>query len=170
MNSLYQHEGEILTSWGSSIVLDTDERIVNSWQSTREIIEENAPEKAAERKTMWKVKERRKGYLVLTTKRLLFLEERNTVEKTYQQTVAVPLTEIEDIWMEKVATNPIPENGDGKAHVFHLAKIGEKKNFEKFKQLIENYRPRNKDSQSEVEKTEPSIWGPKTQSATSNVG
>jgi hypothetical protein len=99
----------------------------------------------------------------LTTKRLLFLEEQNKGEKTYQQTVEAPLTEIEDIWMEKETTNLIPEKGGGKTHVFHLAKIGERKNFEKFKQLIEEYyRTRKKDSQHEGEKTEPSIWGSNT--------
>lgn len=88
---------------------------------------------------MWKVKERKKGFLVLTNQRLLFLEEQSTAGKTYCQTVTVPLTDISQIWMEKEPAKSAPEMGEGKARIFHLAKMGDRKNLEKIKKLIEDY-------------------------------
>lgn len=136
---------EICTSWGSSVVLEKDEKIIESWRGTREIMDETA-EGSSEGKKIWKVKEKRKGVLVLTNQRLLFLDEPQTTENSFEHAMSVPLVDVGGMWIERVPLRSIPEKEGFETHAFRLVKVKNKGEFEELKTLIEEYCPTKKDT------------------------
>jgi hypothetical protein len=150
MKMSHLSEEEICTSWGSSVALEKDEKIVDSWRGTREIMDETS-EGSSEGKKVWKVKEKRKGFLVLTNQRLLFLDEQQVVENNYDQVVAVPLVDVSGMWMERVPVRSIPEKEGFETHAFRLVKVGNKGEFEEFKRLIEEYSQIKKNTTEGIE-------------------
>jgi hypothetical protein len=86
---------------------------------------------------VWKVKEKRKGFLVLTNQRLLFLDGRQDDENVYDQAVAVPLVDVSGMWVERVTASSVPKKEGFETHAFRLVKVGEICEFEEFSKLIE---------------------------------
>jgi hypothetical protein len=125
------------------LVLEKDEKIVDSWQGTREIMEETSG--SSEAKKIWKIKDNRKGVLVLTNQRLLFLDEQESVENVYDQVAAVPLIDVNGMWLERVSDSYVPGNEGLEAHAFQLVKVENKGEFEEFKRLIGEYCQISKD-------------------------
>lgn len=138
MKTLYENSGEICTSWGNSVIFEKDEKVVNSWRGTREIMEDTYDESSKEQ-MVWKVKEKRRGFLILTNQRLLFLDEKQVDENAYDQVIAVPLVYVSGMWMEKVPASSVPEKEGFETHAFRLVKVGNKGEFEEFRKLIEEY-------------------------------
>jgi hypothetical protein len=120
------------------VIFEKDEKVVNSWRGTREIMEDTYDESSKEQ-MVWKVKEKRRGFLILTNQRLLFLDEKQVDENAYDQVIAVPLVYVSGMWMEKVPASSVPEKEGFETHAFRLVKVGNKGEFEEFRKLIEEY-------------------------------
>ena len=117
-------------SWGNYILLQKDEKVVSSWKgiwiTTRNPIPEKRDE-AVKRKETEKASERKKGYLVLTNQRLMFIDEEQTM-------VTIPLEKFIETWMEKTPVK-IDSPANAETYAFRLSNV-KKKNFSKFKELI----------------------------------
>jgi hypothetical protein len=134
-------------TWVDSIALKKDEKIVDSWQGIREIIGtfevKSDEDKKNERKKVI-TKERKEGLLVLTTQRLLFFEGHELVGKQ-RESVKVSLLDVDKILFEKAPLKPIDEEKGFETHVFSLKKVGKKKEFNKFRKLLDEYCKKRKE-------------------------
>ena len=122
-------------SWESSIILEKGEKMVASWKGNREMTEKVVARASFGRKKVEEAKERKRGYLVLTNQRLLFLEEHGTFGKSYHQVLAVPLTKVGGISMGGMLSPFVSIADDAETHMFHVSGVG-KNEFEPFRQLI----------------------------------
>jgi hypothetical protein len=117
-------------SWGNSVILEVNEKIINSWKGIWITKEKTLPEKNPKQKKTEKLTDKKKGYLVLTNHRILFLDEEHTM-------LAVPLTRFVETWMDKTPLKlDCPDNSED--YVFRLADVG-KKEFAQFKDLVLYY-------------------------------
>jgi hypothetical protein len=142
-------------SWVDYLVLRKDEKIVDSWQGIREIIGEPvevAMEEKQKRNQKAYIKERRDGLLVLTNQRLLFLEQPEPNEKDLEESVMMSLIDVDKLWFEKAPLDK-PETIDGfETHVFTLKQVGKKKEFNRFKKLVEDYCKKRKEELDKMTK------------------
>jgi hypothetical protein len=121
-------------SWGNTVLLEAHERIVNSWPGIWITIEKNLPQRSAKpKRKKEKAKERKKGYLVLTNHRILFLDEEQTMLK-------IPLTKFCETWMDKTPIEVVPPVGM-ENYVFRLNDV-HKKEFKEFRELLIYYSQR----------------------------
>jgi hypothetical protein len=117
-------------SWSNSVLLRKDEKVVASWKgvwiTTKERLhKEQTKEPKKNRKE--KATEKKKGYLVLTTRRLLFIDQEQTM-------INVDLTKFVDLWMDYTTVEvECPDYVETNA--FRLEKV-DKKEFDRFKDLI----------------------------------
>jgi hypothetical protein len=116
-------------------MLEEDEKIVEKWEGAREILEKITDEKE-KHYGKWKVKEHHEGYLVLTDRRLLFVEAQENSELPYDAPVEVPLVTLDKNWLEKPPFESLKENTKLETHVFRLK---EKKDYKDLQKLIEKY-------------------------------
>jgi predicted RNA-binding protein with RPS1 domain len=101
------------------------------------------------------VREHKEGLLVLTTQRLLFLEGLEPDGKRLGESVKVSLidVDIEKLEFEKAPLRPIDEVPGYETNVFRLKRVRKKKEFNKFKALIEEYiNKRNQQLKEEIKK------------------
>jgi predicted nucleotidyltransferase len=117
-------------SWDHSVLLKKDEKVVASWKgvwiTTKERLHKIQP-KETEKNRKEKATEKKKGYLVLTTRRLLFIDQEQTM-------IDVDLTKFANLWMDRTPTEV--EGPDWiETNAFRLEKVG-KKEFDRFKELI----------------------------------
>lgn len=134
-------------AWVDALVLRSDEKVIDSWQGIREIVQEVVEGKPDEAKKGNKVtiKERREGLLVLTNQRLLFLEGLEPDGKWRDDSVRMSLIDVDKLWFEKAPLKPIEKVKGLETHVFKLKRVGKKKQFNDFKKLIEEYCQKRKD-------------------------
>ncbi len=143
-------------TWVDALALKKDEKVVDSWQGIREIIGGTFDvtlevDKKEQRRIT--VKERKEGLLVLTTQRLLFLEGQEPDGKRLGESVKVSLIDVDKVWFEKAPLKPIDDVKGYETHVFKLKKVGKKKDFEKFKKLLDEYiQKRNEQLKNEAKK------------------
>jgi hypothetical protein len=105
-------------SWADSVVLLPNEKVVNSWKGIWITNEKTLPERNAKPKEREVLRDRKKGYLVLTSHRILFLDEEQTM-------VSVSLKKFVETWMNKTPTEVnCPCNCD--AYVFRVSDVGRK--------------------------------------------
>lgn len=118
-------------SWTQAIILEKDEKVISSWKGNREVIYHKG---AFSEESV-----RKNGFLVLTSQRLLFLEEHGFVGKSYHQVLAMSLMSIGGVSMGGTFSRfvSIAENaGDNvQTHIFHLVGVG-KEEFEPVRSLI----------------------------------
>ena len=143
-------------TWIDALALRKDEKVVDSWQGIREVIgatfEVTLEDNKKDRKRIT-TKERKEGLLVLTTQRLLFLEGQEPENKQLGEAVKVSLIDVDKVWLEKAPLKPIDEVQGYETHVFKLRKVGKKKEFNKFKKLLEEYiQKRNEQLKNETKK------------------
>jgi len=101
---------------------------------------------------MQNVKERKNGYLVLTTQRLLFLEEHGVFGKSYHQVLAIPLMKVGGISIGGSLSPFVSIADDVQTHIFHVYGIG-KNEFEPFRSLIlDGCRRRKEELEAEKKK------------------
>jgi|YelNatPaOPRAMG01_1025707.scaffolds.fasta_scaffold79473_2 hypothetical protein len=143
-------------TWVDALALKQDEKVVDSWQGIREIIggtfEVTLQDNKKDQKRIT-VKERKEGLLVLTTQRLLFLEGQEPDGKRLGESVKVSLIDVDKVWFEKAPLKLIDEVKGYETHIFSLKKVGKKKEFDKFKKLLEEYiKKRNEQLKKETQK------------------
>jgi ribosomal protein S27AE len=112
-------------SWENSIILELGERIVASWRGSWDI----SPPPGEVGTTT------KNGLLVLTTQRLIFLEERGIFGKSYHKALEILLLKVGGISMGGMFSPFVSIVDDKENHIFHVSRIG-KKEFESFRQLI----------------------------------
>jgi hypothetical protein len=81
------------------------------------------------------VKTRKRGILVLTTQKLLFLEEHGLFVKSYHQTLTMPLAKLGGISIGGSLFPFISISDDIENHIFHIDGIG-KYEFPEFRKVI----------------------------------
>lgn len=128
-------KGGVVLSWESSIILEKDEKIVNSWWGNREVTEKVVEKRSFGRKKISEAKERKNGCLVLTNQRLMFLEEHGIFGKSYHQVLAVPLMKVGGISMGGRISPFVSIADDMETHTFHIVGLGAN-GFEYFRQVI----------------------------------
>jgi len=131
-------------SWESSILLEKGEKIVTSWLGNREMTEKVVVRGSYGRKRIESAKERKNGFLVLTTQRLLFLEEHGVFGKSYHQVLAMPLMKIQGISMGGMLMPFVSIADDMETHMFHISGVG-KSEFEPFRQSIMDHCRKRRD-------------------------
>jgi hypothetical protein len=117
-------------------MLEEDEKIVEKWEGTRELLEKIKDEKSKDN-GKWKVKEQHQGVLVLTDRRLLFVEEQANSELPFDAPVEVPLVNLDKSWVEKPPFDSLKENLKVETNVFRLKK---KKDYENLQKLMKKYQ------------------------------
>lgn len=145
-------------AWVDALALRKDEKVVDSWIGFREIIGSTFDVTIEEEKKHRKrvtVKERKEGLLVLTTQRLLFLEGMEPDNKQLGEAVKLSLIDIDTqkVWFERAPLKPLDEVPGYDTHIFRLKRIGKRKDFNKFKKLLEEYiKKRNEQLTKERQK------------------
>lgn len=145
-------------AWVDALALRKDEKVVDSWIGFREIIgatfDVTIEEEKKHRRRVT-VKERKEGLLVLTTQRLLFLEGMEPDNKQLGESVKLSLIDIdtEKVWFERAPLKPLDDVPGYDTHIFRLKRVGKRKDFNKFKKLLEEYiKKRNEQLAKEAQK------------------
>jgi hypothetical protein len=133
-------------SWLTLFKLHKDEEIIDSWQGTREVIgpeytlpcSQNGKEKVT-------ANVQKDGLLVLTNQRLIFLEGKEPDYKKIGESIKVTLLDVNDVSFERSPVKHVEEAAGFETHVFSLKKVGKKKEFNKFKKLLDKYINKNKE-------------------------
>ena len=145
-----EEDDDLTETWESayhSIILEKGENIVASWWGNRETCEKVILEgSSVEQKT------RKRGLLVLTNRRLLFLDEHGVFGKSYHQTLSILVEKVDAISMGGTFM-PFVSIADGVVmHVFHIDGVG-KNEFESFKQtIVEQCQKRSEEIAKEKKK------------------
>ena len=122
-------------SWQSKISLEFGERVVTSWRANWELTGEVENKGLFGEHGAGIAKEIRKGFLVLTSQRLLFLQEQGIFGKSYHQVLTVPLPKLIEVSMGGTVLPFISITDDSETYIFHLSGIG-KAQFESFRKLV----------------------------------
>jgi len=134
-------------SWETAILFQKNENIVHSWYGNREIITQVVVQGTSQNRKVPK-----KGILVLTNQRLLFLEQHGIFGKSYHQIIAIPLAKIQGISMGGTFRPFVSIADEAQAHVFHIDGVG-KNEFEPFRLLItEQSQKRTEEMEAERKK------------------
>jgi hypothetical protein len=128
--------------WMDACALRANEKVVDSWEGTREVVRESFDNKANEEgknhdKVM--VRERRDGLLVLTNQRLLFLEAQEPYGKPISESVKISLIDVDKILFEKGPNKSTQNEQSLIKHFFLLKKVRSKRDFKSFQKLLEEY-------------------------------
>lgn len=138
-------------NWKSSLILEEGEELITHWKGDYEI-----RERVVTASGVTDVKKNILGILVLTNRRLIFLEEHGLIKKSYHQVLTIPLEKIESISLGGILI-PFVSISDGvKTHIFHLVGVGKEK-FGSFRQLIIEQRRKRKE-EIEAEKKRERIY------------
>jgi len=127
-------------SWLSSLKLHKDEKIIDSWQGTREVIgPEYTPSGSQNDKEKVTANVQKDGLLVLTNQRLVFLEGQEPDFKKVGASIKVSLDDVDDVLFERAPVKNIEGTPGFETHIFSLKKVGKKKEFNKFRKLLNEY-------------------------------
>lgn len=123
-------------SWETAILFQKNEKMVTSWYGNREIEKQVVVQGTSRTRKIPK-----RGVLVLTNQRLLFLEEHGIFGKSYHQIIAISLTKIQGISMGGTFRPFVSIADEAQPHVFHLDGVG-KDQFDPFRSLITKHAQR----------------------------
>jgi hypothetical protein len=139
-------------SWENSIILEKGEKTITSWKGNREIRERVVEKGKYGGRRIAEAKRNLSGFLVLTSQKLLFLEEHGMFGKSYHQTLSVPLSKVGAISMGGALLPFVSIADDVETHIFHVQGVG-KKEFESFRQsIVEQCRKRREEIEAEKKK------------------
>jgi DNA-directed RNA polymerase subunit RPC12/RpoP len=143
-----QEWGTQPTPWLDSLVLDPGESVVNTWSGDHEV-----PSIVMVNGRPQQGKSRKHGYLILTTRKLVFVEERGLFQKSYHVSVTILLEELEGISMGGLLMKYVSLSDEHGENIFHLEGVGNEELFQSFKQILEKQvEERRKEMQAEQEK------------------
>ena len=126
--------------WASSLLLEQGEWIVRSWKGnlqtkTNIVVDSGHGITAQSRYKTESVKHYDNGFLVLTNRRLVWLEAHGTFSKSYDTAFEIPLIEVRGLSIGGSVFKHITIASGNGPHTFHLD-VGDKE-FPLFKQLVE---------------------------------
>lgn len=124
-------------AWQSSIFLESNEKILTSWIGDRETMEKIVVQQGYGRATQ-NVKTRKRGYLILTNQKMVFLEEHGVFGKSYHPVMSIQLGKLGGVSMGGTLMPFISIADENGPNVFHLAGIG-KNEFEGFRKYIADW-------------------------------
>ncbi len=124
-------------SWQSAIFLEKNERILTSWYGDHETAERIVVKGNYGRRTQ-DVKTRKRGYLVLTSQKLAFLEEHGVFGKSYHPVMSIPLCKLGGISMGGTLMPFVSIADENGVNIFHLDGIG-KNEFDPFRAYIADW-------------------------------
>ena len=125
-------------SWQKAIILHPAEQVLHSWNGECERRLKTVIGTGRRRGTKYaarEAKERHSGELVLSNKRLLWLERRGTFSKTYRASFEIDLMNLQGITCGGLVNLWVSITDNNGENVFHLKGIG-KKEIEPFKDMI----------------------------------
>ena len=123
-----------LSSWESAILLEKNERILTSWYGDHETAEKIVIKNGYGRRTQ-EVKTRKRGHLVLTNQKLVFLEEHGLFGKSYHPVMSIHLCKLGGISMGGTLMPFVSIADENEVNVFHLDGIG-KNEFDPFRSYL----------------------------------
>jgi hypothetical protein len=125
-------------SWQKAIILRPTEQVLHSWNGDCERRFTTVIERKKMFRTKYESKEaknRNSGELVLTNKRLLWLERRGVFSKTYRASFEIDLLNLQGITCGGIVNLWVSITDSNGESVFHLKGVG-KKEIEPFKDMI----------------------------------
>jgi DNA-directed RNA polymerase subunit RPC12/RpoP len=121
------------TPWGGALLLRNGERISRYWGADHEVAQLAVVN--GRRQT---VKQKRRGYLVLTTQRLAFVQERGVFGKSYHIDLSFPLDTLGGLSMGGIVMKYVSISDTNGENVFHVQGVGNEVEFATFRTLIQN--------------------------------
>jgi len=125
-------------SWQKAIILNPSEHVLHSWEGDcerrfKQVFKEKGL--IRDRYVSKEAKERISGTLVLTNQRLLWMERRGMLSKTYRASFEIDLGELQGITCGGAIKKWVSITDKNGENVFHLHKVG-KKEIEPFRDMI----------------------------------
>jgi ribosomal protein S27AE len=117
-------------SWETAILFQKNEKMIKAWYGNREVATQVVVQGTTVNRKLEK-----KGILVLTNQRLLFLEEHGIFGKSYHQTLAISLPKIQGISIGGTLRPFVSIADEVRPYVFHIDGVG-KGEFASFRSLI----------------------------------
>jgi DNA-directed RNA polymerase subunit RPC12/RpoP len=139
-------------SWQSAMLLEKNEQTVTSWYGDHETSERIVVKSGYGRRTQ-EVKNRKNGYLVLTSQKLVFLEEHGIFGKSYHPVMSIQLGKLGGVSMGGTLMPFVSIADENSVNVFHLSGIG-KNEFDPFRALIVEWCTRRKNELENERKKE----------------
>jgi DNA-directed RNA polymerase subunit RPC12/RpoP len=134
--------------WFSSIILEPGETVLKSWRGDHEV-----SAMVTVRGIPQQAKTRKSGYLVLTNRKILFVEERGFFQTSYHVSITIKLEDIEGISMGGVVSKYVSLSDEHGENIFHLGGVSNEQLFASFKDLIEKQiEERRKELEAEKNK------------------
>lgn len=121
-------------SWQKALILNKEEQVLHSWDGDCER-RYTIGVQGLIRTTTKDIKNRTSGTLVLTNQRLMWLERRGFLSKTYRASFAIDLTKLQGISMGGVMKKWVSITDGSGEYAFHLDGVG-KKEAEPFRDMI----------------------------------
>lgn len=118
--------------WGAALLLQNGESVTRYWYADREI-----GQMATVNGRRRMVKQRIKGYLVLTTQRLAFVRERGILGKSYHIDLSFPIDKLSGLSMGGLVMKYVSISDSGGEQVFHVSGVGDEPQFASFRALIQ---------------------------------
>lgn len=126
-------------SWLSALVLNDGEKLVHSWNGilTHHIVVRKVHHRRllSDKVHTAKKKEHQKGILALTNQRLLWLQRRGRIKKSYHLTHHIELSKLSAVSMGGTLFKYVTLSDGEDTYQFNLSKVGSKE-FEYFKDMV----------------------------------
>lgn len=125
-------------SWQQALILNPGEHVLHSWKGDCERRKKELIEKRGLIRKKYEEKEAKQltsGVLVLTNQRLIWLERRGKLSKTYRASFEINLKELLGITAGGAIRKWISITDRAGESIFHLNKVG-KKEIEPFRDMI----------------------------------
>jgi len=107
-------------SWQDALVLENNEKVVQFWKGDYEV-RMTAFEETTFGKQPTVVKQRRKGLLVLTNQKLVWVGERGIFGKSYHALITIPLENLRGISMGGLVLKYVSISDAQREYIFHLS-------------------------------------------------
>jgi ribosomal protein S27AE len=120
------------TPWGGALLLRSGEGIARYWGADHEVAQLAVVN--GRRQT---VKQKFRGYLVLTTQRLSFVQQRGVFGKSYHIDLSFPLDSLGGLSMGGLMIKYVSISDSNGEHVFHVAGVGNEVEFASFRGAIQ---------------------------------
>lgn len=117
--------------WSTALVLQSGESVASYWEADREIAQVGVVNGRSQM-----VKVRVKGYLVLTSQRIIFVKQRGVFGKSYHIDTSIPLEDLRGLSMGGLMMKYVSLADAGDEKVFHVRGVGEPQ-FPDFRAMVQ---------------------------------
>jgi DNA-directed RNA polymerase subunit RPC12/RpoP len=131
-NPQYFQPGPVEAPWSGALMLQNGEVIGGDWEADHEIAQMGVVDGRSQT-----VKVRIKGFLVLTSQRIVFVKQRGVFGKSYHIDMSIPLEGLRGLSMGGLMMKYVSLTDAGGEKVFHVRGIGEPQ-FPDFRAMIQS--------------------------------